>query len=299
MSAKPERQQFMEELGTILDEYAEWYNHVIRAVFYASELGKADHLERPEKFPAWLDEAKTNHYLDINLIEQLNTIDSDLVETAGKFYVYADQQKKPPLTEFDDFRTVYEDFHGRVHRIEQDSQLSDSGIDAETGLRSMSVFERDLSREMERRARSSVPFCLAAVRVDHVASVKEQDMAIKIIQKAAEGVQACLRTFDDAYRHDAHHFILCLKNTDFAGANAAINRINRYFRNENMVFGRDGGSVPITISSTIAEVLPTDNLDEMVQNLVNDVEKNADEPGTVLQLQELSELQKFVKGMGE
>ncbi|MEM6781971.1 MAG: diguanylate cyclase, partial [Pseudomonadota bacterium] len=176
---------------------------------------------------------------------------------------------------------------------------SDGGLDSETGLRSMTVFERDLKREIERLARSKNPFCLAAVTIDYMGEETEETLMSEVVQKAAEGVLECLRTFDDAYRKGPYQFILSLKNTDYPGANAAINRINRYFKNENMVFDDQGTKRVVSISCAISEVLPTDNPNELVDNLMADCLKNAEEPGTVLQFQELSQLQRFVKKIGD
>ncbi len=299
MSVQPERQYFMEELGAILEDYTEWYSRILRSVYYAKNLEGTAQQPKPVTLIDWAEEGLDKGLLDANIVETIKGADAEFAESAAKFARNAQNDTTPSLEEFDEFRTMFEDFYGRVRRIERDSQLADSGVDTETGMRSMSVFDRDLKRELERRARSDNPFCLDYIRIDRTDLVTDDALKSDLVQKAAEGVMACLRTFDDAYRKSDYEFILCLKNTDYPGANAALNRINRYYNQQNIVFVVDGAEKAVTVSGTIAEVIPTDDIGELIDNMAKDVMKHADEPGTVLQFQELSQLQRFVKGIGE
>lgn len=299
MSVQPERQYFMEELGAILEDYTEWYSHIIRSVYYAKNLEGVNLQSKPVALIQWGEDGLDKGLLDSGIVDIIRSIDAEFEEAATKFAKHAVSGTPPSLEEFDEFRTTYEDFYSRIRRVERDSQLSDSGIDTETGMRSMSVFDRDLKREVERRARSDTPFCLAYIRIDRTELVTSEAEQAELIQKAAEGIMACLRTFDDAYRKSRFEFILCLKNTDYPGANAAVNRINRYYDKQDIVFVVDGAEKTITVSGTITEVIPTDDIRELIDNMAKDVLKHADEPGTVLQFEELSQLQRFVKGMGE
>lgn len=299
MSDVQDRQIFMQELGSILENYAEWYNNVLRSVYYTQDVGNPGMQRKPDSFVLWLGDAGDKGYIDDPLIQRLEDLDREFGDAAEKFYKKGIEAEQPTLQEFDDFRHAFENFYGRVLHVERDSELSDSGIDVETGMRSMTVYERDLSREIDRQARTNTQFCLAAVRIDGLESMTEEAQASELIKKAAAGILVCLRTFDDAYRQDVGTFILCLKNTDSHGATAALNRILRYFKSEEMYYETEEGQKPVSISGSITEVMPTDKPMELAANLSRDVKTNADQPGTILQFQELSELQRFVKGIGD
>ena len=162
----------VEELGDIWGEYSEWYNQVLRAVFYPKDVALSELPAPPASFDDWLLSAKKEGTLDSSVLDNLTAIHSDIAEIATRLHSNTRSGEAPKLDDFDELMAIHEDLALRLRRIEQDSELADSGIDSETGFRSMSVFQRDILREIDRRARTNTPFCLAAVKIDMFSHLK-------------------------------------------------------------------------------------------------------------------------------
>lgn len=286
-------------INELWGEYAEWHGQVLRRVYYYAQLSAPSFPELSLAFEDRIRAHEDARALNPVLIDTIRETQAAMIASAQKLYSFAEKGIVPLLEDFDDFNNIYEDFSLKLHRIEQDSKLTDSGLDKDTGMRSMTVFSRDMEREMERRSRSEIAFCLAVLRLDGLEDIEKSGESVlnSAAKGAAKAILTCMRTYDDAYRKEGGEFILCLKNTDLTGAGAALARINKYLQREAITFKGASGVKPVTLSSSVSEVLPGENVDQKVKDLSTDIEKAKGQPGTVLQLKEMSQLQRYIKGM--
>lgn len=282
-----------EELGDIIEDYTQWYNAVIRDLFYKVEVPDKDQSNNPlSNFESWLSRAQRSDIFDPRLLERIQSIHTEIRNYADTLASSVKGEEKPEIDAYDEFSHMFADFTGRIQRLGYDSKLSDSGIDALTGMRSMSVFEKDMVREIERRLRSNNPFCLVVVQMDGLEKHKQPKGVFHELQlSVSDEIKTCLRTYDDAYRKEDGVFILCLKNTVFSGACAAINRINKAL-NESVALQKQG---QISVSCSImADQFDPKNAIDLANSIHKDIQQNANEHGTILQFKEMSTLQKYV-----
>jgi diguanylate cyclase len=288
-----------EEIADILNVYGEWYIATLRHIFYVKEVNEGDFTASPPLLLEWLEENAANNTLDPAIITIIKDIHQELNQVAISLVNTAKSGQIPKLKEFDHFRDVYEDFCGRLERLEKEA--GQENTDAETGFRTMNVFQADIKREQDRIARSDKPFCLSFVKINNFEDIEEAGGAAKkrAIQNVAKALKVTLRTFDDAYRFNDSAFFLSLKNTSTAGANAALSRLNNYISSNQMTYETAAGEFALSVSASLAEVQAADDLEALVNLLRKDVEKSGQEPGTVLQLKEMSPLQQYVSSMEE
>ena len=295
MVDKDDKNPLMEGLLSVLEEYVEWHHRTVRALFYNTE----DIITKPpQSFIDWIAEAEEKGAIDKGLSQSLESSHYEISSYALKFVERIKERSKPSLEEYDDFANIYNDFLSRAHRLEKQTQLADGGLDVETGFRSMAVFAEEVGREIERRVRSGSPFCIVAARVDDMDKITNNEAFHLSIKDMAESIRKAMRPYDDAYIKKDGEFFFCLKNTDFPGACKAITRINDQIKRDKITFAIGELDVQATLSCTILkETMNKDGLEAMAKNMMEDVRNNAEDKETILQYEEISELQRYIKGM--
>jgi diguanylate cyclase (GGDEF)-like protein len=290
----------LKALAPIVDEHAEWYSRVLRAVFYPERAG--DPFDPPQTFARWLNEASHDDFVGKATIEKLSKLQIELYEVASDLIHDAKTSgARPDFKMYDEFVNLYDDLVYQLRRLEHDAVQADTGLDVGTGLRSKKAMTIDLEREMERRARRGKPFCLALAKIDNydqIISLVSEDRHREIIAAVARLIKKCIRSFDDAYRSGDGEFIMCLKHSDIAGGTAATNRLRRFLEEENITIQDEKGRpFVLTMSSCVAEPLPGDSLDDLMTNMRNDLVKfNTEAPGsTTLEYFEQSPLSRYVQ----
>ena len=279
-------------LAPILDQYAEWFGRVLRHAFYVQAVGPLNG-PPPASFGEWVAQA------DPDMAEAMNRLHTDM-ETAAQAVLMG--APSPDMAAFDAFVQLYEEFVLRIHRLERDSLLQDSGVDLLTGLRSRKMMMPDLDREMERRARRGQPFCLALVRIDHFdAMQKSLDKAAldHVLQRVSAMIKKTIRSFDDAYRLDNGEFMMSLKQADSAGGAAGINRLRRFMEEEDLRVPMKGRNVSVTLSCCVGEPQPGDDLDALMDHMRDDLERFGTERNTAVEYVDISPLERFVHAMDE
>ena len=290
----------LKALAPIVDEHAEWYSRVLRAVFYPERAG--DPFDPPQTFARWLNDASHDDFVGKATIEKLSKLQIELYEVASDLIHDAKTSgARPDFKMYDEFVNLYDDLVYQLRRLEHDAVQADTGLDVGTGLRSKKAMTIDLEREMERRARRGKPFCLALAKIDNydqIISLVSEDRHREIIAAVARLIKKCIRSFDDAYRSGDGEFIMCLKHSDIAGGTAATNRLRRFLEEENITIQDEKGRpFVLTMSSCVAEPLPGDSLDDLMTNMRNDLVKfNTEAPGsTTLEYFEQSPLSRYVQ----
>ncbi|MCM2343374.1 MAG: diguanylate cyclase [Alphaproteobacteria bacterium] len=290
----------LKELSPIIDEHAEWYNRVMRAVFYPERSG--DPFDPPQSFNTWMHSAAQDDFVAKVTLERLRKIQVELYEMASDLMHEAlTSGARPDFKIYDEFTNLYDDLVYQLRRMEHDAVQADTGMDVATGLRSKKAMTIDLEREMERRARRGKPFCLAIAQIDSYDQIRglvTEERHREILAAVARLIKKCIRSFDDAYRSGDGEFIMCLKHSDVAGGTAANNRLRRYLEEEAIVVQDEKGrNFTLTMSSCVAEPLPGDSLEDLLANMRNDLTRfHSMAPGsTTLEYFEQSPLSRYVQ----
>lgn len=290
----------LKAISPIVDEHAEWYSRVLRAVFFPERAG--DPFEPPKSFIAWLNDAAQDDFVGKATIEKLKKMQMELYEMGSDLMHEAHVSgARPDFKIYDEFINLYDDLVYQLRRLEHDAVQADTGLDVGTGLRSKKAMVIDLEREMERRARRGKPFCLALAKIDNyeqIIGLMTEERHREVIAAVARLIKKCIRSFDDAYRSGEGEFIMCLKHSDIAGGTAATNRLRRFLEEEQIIIQDDKGRpFPLTMSSCVAEPLPGDSLDDLMANMRNDLTRfHSMAPGSAtLEYFEQSPLSRYIQ----
>ena len=292
-----EQDSQLNALSPVLDEHAEWFNRIVRQMFYPEKNQDADLLSVPDSFESWATAIGQIDGIGKESLNRIRRVHTDMHHAATDLVENARMTtEKPAIKQFDTFVILYDEFVSNIRRLERDAAMTDRGMDPLTGLRTQSVMARDLEREMERRARRGRPFCLALAKIDHYDELKElpQEVHDKALQDLSDIVRLCIRSFDDAYRLNDGEFMMCLKQTEMSGGAAGLNRLRKLLEERAPFFLVNGQERRISVSACVAEPQPGDTLDTLIANMRNDMTRYGGEEETVLEYYEQSPLQRFV-----
>jgi len=278
-----------------VEEYAEWYSDVLRAVFYSdSETDLESYkLNAPKGFEQWIDSLPEEVERQA---KRLHALYDDMCEAAKDFIVTS---RNPTVESFDEFTRQFEQFITHLQRFQVDESASKIGrIDPVTGLRTEIGMYDDLMREVERRNRKGTPVSLAVCAIDDYLEFSTQesdDNVHAVLNQVGEAIRNALRSFDDIYYTGDGSFVLCLKHTELMDAYLISDRLRENI--EERSFGLPNGSIArVTISCGVSEPLPGEEHAKFTGSAY-DALKRAQEQGgnTVAQHEEVSPLMQFAK----
>jgi diguanylate cyclase (GGDEF)-like protein len=300
MAVSYETDNRLKALKPVLDEHAEWFSAVIRCLLYPDAPHDKERLTPPDGFPEWASEASLDPTFSKSVLEELASRFEQLHEAGKTLLEKCHARNKPEPEEFDVFVNLYDGFVVGVRRLEHDSAFADTGIDPLTGLRSQQAMKKDLETELERLSRRGKPFCLIISRIDHFArfsKILEEDQVRQILTIVSGLIKKCLRTFDDAYRLENGEFVMSLKQTEIAGGSAAVERLRKMIDAENIVIQDGDEAILLKMSFCVAEPLPGDTFEELIQNMSADLHSYMEKGDTSLEFVEQSPLQRYVKSV--
>ena len=156
----------LKAISPIVDEHAEWYSRVLRAVFFPERAG--DPFDPPKSFVAWLNDATQDDFVGKATIEKLKKMQVELYEM-GSDLMHESRVSgaRPDFKIYDEFVNLYDDLVYQLRRLEHDAVQADTGLDVSTGLRSKKAMIVDLELEMERRACQTEWLATAGASVQH------------------------------------------------------------------------------------------------------------------------------------
>lgn len=295
------RENILQALSPILDEFAEWYNDLLRCLFYPDAGNDFQDNKVGRIFNEWALAMERHEFVDIQTIRKISQMHDEMLVLGMRLHEEAyTKRHRPEIAEFDKFSTLYFSFINALRRLEKDSVMEDSGIDVLTGLRSKNAMHEDIERELERLARRGKPFCLALARIDwyeDIAAEHGREHARGFTKSVAEHIKKSIRSFDDAYRLGTGEFLLCLKQADVTGGVAALERLKKSLLAGHLMITLKGKPMLLSMSCCIAEPVPGDDVDTLVKHLRQDLDTSEKEEGSVLQYHEMSDLQRYVQNM--
>lgn len=281
-------------LGEFLEEYTQWHTAVIKSL-----LLKGPKPDAPEKMVSWVN-ALSLENIDLDgryaataeLLKQKHQ-----VLVAMSSVVNQDAEKQ-----LDTFLSEYVVFMNEMQSFCQSVLLEQWGMDVLTGLKNKAVLHRELAVEMERLSREGFPFCLGLARIDNFDTISKSagaEEAETIIKEVSSLVLKSLRSYDEAFRVNRNHFIMCLKQSDLIGGQKGLERLRDLMEAAEIKTNIDGKEKLITLSCCVAAPLPGDDVDDLIDNLYVDLDKQIKDDGSVLAYQEMSPLERFMKTEGK
>ncbi len=291
---------YVEDLEIIQDEYLGWLLRLTSCIFYPESALPDYNLSPPDSFTLWLERAQSSKEgFETQKLKNIKDLHKALTDRASILTRYAVRSGEIPASDvFEGFNQTFENFMRNIKRLSRESLFEGSGFDSLTGLRNQDVLKKDIAKELDRLSREGKPFSLALVRIDDFEGILKQQgetTGNEYIKLVAELIKKCVRSFDDAYRIEDGMFILSLKQTSPSGGILALNRLKREVEDQDSTFQIQGRPVTLSLSSCVAEPLPDDDIDLLLKNLKSDLSGGADHEGTVLEYNEMSPLERYVK----
>ncbi|NCO03079.1 MAG: diguanylate cyclase [Alphaproteobacteria bacterium] len=288
MSPDIQTKPIFEELANIIDEHIEWFGHLCVAVAYANDRNTTHGAVMPDSFGVWLEKIRVSKTFPKTSIQTLAELHDDLGRHCEMTLQKVHTGSKPELKAFEDFKQIFDGFIIRLLRLEREEGFDESGINAQTNMRSEEFMLPDMKKEMERVARQGKPFTLVYTRVDDFESISDKVSALQLVSKH---IKRCLRSFDDAYYLENGQFVLSLKQSDIFGAQAATMRLQQGLRGDDSNNG-------VSMSFCIAEPVPEDDIEALIGNMRDDLAKYDTERDIVLKFLEVSPLQRYIEAIG-
>lgn len=289
-----------EKLSTLIDlqeEYGEWCLRAIRNALYP-DADRSD-MDLSESLRNWAAESSDSQAVAVRRVMDLQ---SEMILAAREMMSKGlETQGKPPVELFDTFAEMYNSFILHLHRVEQEEAMSGSGVDMLTGLRSKTVLEQDMRKEMERLSRQGQVFSLALGRIDFFDEIKEQ-LGETVLDDAVTTVSGvirnCARVFDEAYRLEENEFLVSLKQSDINGALSFLDRIKADLADHEFVIEINGEKCFLTVSFFVVEPVTNDDFMELIGLLRKELEREKESVDVSARYEEVSPLQRFVNDGG-
>lgn len=275
-----------EMLSPVLEDYANWFGDISTFVAYPEKLDANWSVLLPSSFTEWLENLSDDSGISEIVLENVTKLHDDMVRIGSVLVARVKEGGKPSFEDYIEFKNIYTTFLSYLRRLEKDPAIDGRGLDEETGLRNKKVIEADLKKEMERLSRQGNPFSLVVARIDQFSVLPDPKQAVFL---SSVNVKRCMRSFDDAYYLGGGMFLLSLKHADFIGAQAAVERLQVYLKED-----ADNVDNLVTMSYSVTEAVAGDEILDVLKNMQQDLHDNPDETDTILKLLEISPLERFV-----
>lgn len=295
-----------ENLSHILDEHLNKVNLINKSIVFSEDKKAEDCLYTNEPLSVFLEQiGKEEGISSLQSLERVNEIGMALSRITETISEKIDTSSLS-IDFYSEFQNLSNEFISRLIRFEHDFNKEGNGIDPLTGLRSSSVIYDDLTRELSACARRGDYLGIAVGCIDSFVDIKKKltkEQKEDILKFVSDVLKKTMRLYDDGYRYKDDLFILCFKQTDHLGAISAIERFIRFIREAhnsdkgdkiNSIIGHD-----ITLSYSVAKLEVGADIRSFLKGLEDDVRENADEESTILEYEDESDLQKYLKDINK
>ncbi|MCB1721755.1 MAG: diguanylate cyclase [Rhodospirillales bacterium] len=274
------------------DEYQFWCQNVLENSFFSKEQAGAS--VPPHKFVEWL-KGLSLEVIDIDGRYDMRR--KQLLETHYGLVTLSNTCENDRTKE--SFSHFYNNFRSYIIELQNFTQaivLEEWGFDVFSGLKNNVVMKSGLQIELDRLSREGHPFCVGLARIDNFAKFEKavgQEKADELVKTVAGLIQKTLRTYDEAYRVSRNHFIMCIKQSDISKGQRALERLRELLEKSNTLAALNDKN-DISMSCCVASPTPSDEIEDLIDNLYVDLDTQIKEQGTVLTYQELSPLQRYI-----
>ena len=291
MPLEYEQNERLKAIAPILDDVIHWYGTLALYMVEAAEPVQP----RVQSFAYWIREAfEDPGFADFNL-QDLEEQYETVMELAQAL-VNGDVEDCP--RHFQKITDAYFELCSLLRWAELYSVSSDLGLDELTGLRNKNRLIKDYGREMERVARDGENFVILLASIDFfdlLLEVRGKSIANEFLIRVAEMVKEVIRSFDDAYYMGDGEYMIILRQSDLGGSLAVSNRLQEAAREDGSLIIEDENPVKLSVSSTIADPMPGDDLDAILDRMRAYLRESRDEASSIHEYRDMSPLELYVK----
>lgn len=283
-------------LLTEIEAVFDWQSQLLRAAFYPGSNTGEIVSAPPTQFVQWCEEEVGKGNIDKKMTEKILMLHED-IGTIGKKIVAAVMGGETlSIENYDALEQRIDAYIMQLRRLEQDLMTVSTAVDHVTGLRTVTGMRTDLKREQDRLDRKGTSYCLGNIAIDNVDDLtqkydrKTQDVVYAAV---AQTISHAIRSFDDAYYMGRGEYLLCLKHVEFMDACAVMDRLRAQLA-DTPVHLKEQGDIDVTVSIGVAEALPKEDVDFVLNNSKSALKQAKEQGGNRTQeYQEMSALQKY------
>ncbi len=270
--------QTVSQITEIIEACQHWHSALLMHFFYSQSVPSG----LPDSYGVWINQSGSETVIQKALIDEIRRSADDL-----NISLNAAKSQTPPAREvFEKFTQSYDRFLMLLNKAQNELAMSGSGMDDITGFKIGALMIQEVKRELDRRGRNGNPFSMAMIRLDGENDFETRNFKLRAISTA---LRQGLRSFDDVYRLENDDLVIALKHADIKGGFRFIERLKSELKNLQAEF---------TFSSCVAEPDPSDDLQQFLKNLLDDLNLVASSgSGQTMKYEELSPLQRFVTNM--
>lgn len=291
----------LNDFSDILSQYMDWYREVSKILCFPEDLSDRQIPEIPKKFESWIKVLEEQDYIFKEDLARIKGLYGQLDKmSSAMIFQIRSTKKQISADQYQGIHVIFNEFMKIIQDVDRKSRIHNLGFDVLTGLRTVKAMHIDLQRELEKMERQGIPFSVAMVKIDSYADLvrEEGDQTARIYQKlVAETILEAMRAYDDAYRLHNGEFLLCMKQSDLHGAVAALQRLYGLIAEKEIMITLKGESKKLTISSCIAEPLPEDNVDILLDYLRDDLKSVDEGSGALTAYAEISPVERYANAV--
>ena len=135
-----------------------------------------------------------------------------------------------------------------------------------TGLANRRLMESTINEELIRQRRYGVPFSLLFIDCNKFKQINDtygHDCGDKVLSYIADQLKLLIRENDHCFRYAGDEFVITLASQGRQEAEAAANRLCRFFKDNPMPY--QGDKIHVTISCGLSESDGQKNMDELLK----------------------------------
>lgn len=295
----------LQDYANLLGDYQGWYRSVLEILCYPETLSD-DRFRMPVlpvAYMDWLQVLEGHDYVTNDEFNRMIGLQGQMLKMAEVLVSQvSSSRQKVSADQYKGFSVLYNEFAKLIQSVDRRVRIEAVGVDTLTGLRTQKAMIADIERELEKLERQGIPFTVAMVKIDFYRQLKQnegEEGARHYQQAVAQTLLEALRSYDDGYRLHNGEFLLCMKQSDLHGGVAALQRLYTLLAEKGISIEVDGKIRALTLSSCIAEPIPEDNVDRLLEYLREDLKNAKEGTGSLLAYAEITPIERYYLSVEE
>lgn len=223
-------------IADAITEHELWLDNWRRAALCGRPPAKAvtdEDAHRHCRFGQWFLHNSERGMLDESLFTELDRLHRETHEAARYLAGKLSAGRFVPIDEYDALMDVADKFRKVAVRIQELHGRPENGEvpsdDEMAELQSRLNMLSELERERERALRTNTPMCLAMIRPNGLAGIRQEYGLVaidKVVLTLAARLFAHLRPYDSVFRYGRAEFVVCVPGADGGQAETVCRRLD-------------------------------------------------------------------------